>query len=206
MHYTYIYSLRPHPSYAHSVVNFTLNMVGGTNGGPVTNTTWSKSFHGDSEIEADKYQLCARTLEPNFGIGTYQWVNFTSCLNGYAGIEICVLGYLPGDIQAAAKVCAEATGFSPSALDACVNGDIGTALYKKSVFYTSDEIAAKRVPEYGTGKDQGIPIMRINGVVHDGPTGAYWELGEAICKAAGGGAPKDCGCLKPACDHPAGKY
>jgi hypothetical protein len=40
-------------------------MVGGTHGGPVTNATWNKSFHGDQEILADKFQLCSRDLEAN---------------------------------------------------------------------------------------------------------------------------------------------
>jgi len=36
-------------------VNYTLNMVGGTSGGLIDNTTDNKSFHGDQEIVAEKY-------------------------------------------------------------------------------------------------------------------------------------------------------
>ena len=91
--------------------------------------------------------------------GNYQWVNFTSCLNGYKGIAICTY-YLPNQIQANSKICAEATGFDYSALHACATGPLGEQLYKESVFYTSDMIAEKVIPPYGTGKDQGIPIIR----------------------------------------------
>ena len=31
-------------------VNYTLNMVGGTHGGAVDNSSWNKSFHGDQEV------------------------------------------------------------------------------------------------------------------------------------------------------------
>ena len=31
------------------------------------------------------------------------------------------------------------------------------------MFYTSDQIAKEAIPPYGTGKDQGIPIIRIAG-------------------------------------------
>jgi hypothetical protein len=143
-------------------VNYTLNMVGGSHGGPVDNTSWNKSFHGDQEIVADKYQLCARHVEPQPVVPTYQWVNFTNCLNGYKGIAICTY-YFPDQIQDNAKICAEATGMDWSALNDCATGDVGTELYKASVFYTSDQIAQKVIPPYGTGKDQGIPIIRIAG-------------------------------------------
>ena len=53
-------------------VNYTLSMVGGAHGGPVDNTSWNKSFHGDQEIVADKYQLCARHIEAQPIIPTYQ--------------------------------------------------------------------------------------------------------------------------------------
>ena len=91
--------------------------------------------------------------------GNYQWVNFTSCLNGYKGIAICTY-YLPNQIQANSKICAEATGFDYNALHDCATGPLGEQLYKESVFYTSDMIAEKVIPPYGTGKDQGIPIIR----------------------------------------------
>merc|ERR1740130_293298 len=80
------------------VVNYTVNWVGGTSGGPIDNKTDTKSFHGDQEIVAEKYISCARELEPNQGIGTYQWVNFTNCMNGYKGIAICTM-YLPHQIE-----------------------------------------------------------------------------------------------------------
>lgn len=88
----------PYLSFVHGVgvkdiVNYTLNMVGGSHGGPLepNSSQWNSSFHGDQEIVADKYQLCARALEPAPVVGTYKWVNFTSCLNGYQGIAICTV-------------------------------------------------------------------------------------------------------------------
>ena len=48
------------------IVNYTLNMVGGSHGGPINQSdsgSWNKSFHGDQEIVAEQYQLCARELE-----------------------------------------------------------------------------------------------------------------------------------------------
>ena len=56
------------------LVNYTLNMVGGSHGGPIANSTdgsWNKSFHGDQEIVADKYQVLAlasrfASLSPHF--------------------------------------------------------------------------------------------------------------------------------------------
>jgi hypothetical protein len=175
------------------ILNFTLNMVGGTSGGPIDNTTDTKSFHGDQEIVAEKYQLCARQQEPNFGLGSFQWVNFTSCMNGYKGIAICTM-YLPNQINAVAKTCAEATGFEWSTLDACATGAEGATLFKASEYYTWGEMQAKRIPKYGTagGADWGIPIIRINGVVHKDTPDAYDLLGERICKAAG--KIRNCGC------------
>lgn len=175
-------------------VNYTLNMVGGAHGGPVDNSSWNKSFHGDQEIVADKYQLCARHIEPKPIMPTYQWVNFTNCLNGYKGIAICTY-YFPDQIQDNAKICAEATGVDWSALDECATGDVGNDLYKASVFYTSDQIARKIIPPYGTGKDQGIPIIRIAGVTYKGTIDAFNGLGDKICKAAGK-SPLECGCFR----------
>ena len=121
------------------IVNFTLNMVGGTSGGLINNSSDTKSFHGSQEITAEKYFLCARQLEPNLGIGSYQWLNFTNCMNGYAGIGICVLGYLPHEIEGTAKTCAEAHGINWAALDACQAGPQGDALFKASEYYTDGE-------------------------------------------------------------------
>jgi hypothetical protein len=123
-------------------------MVGGSNGGPVDNTTWNKSFHGDQEIVAEKYQLCARHISPEPIAPTYQWVNFTNCLNGYKGIAICTY-YFPDQINDNAKICAEATGFDWNALNSCATGAVGTQLYKASAIYTSDQIAQKVIPPYG---------------------------------------------------------
>ena len=71
-------------------INFTLNMVAGRVGGPVNSSTDTESFHGPQEVVADKYQLCARALEPQYGLG-YQWVNYTSCMNGVDGIVIVAM-------------------------------------------------------------------------------------------------------------------
>ena len=59
------------------IINFTLNMVGGKNGG-ANYTKGDDSFHGSQEITAEKYQLCARQLDPGHGIPNWQWLNFTS--------------------------------------------------------------------------------------------------------------------------------
>ena len=78
-----------------SKINFTLNMVAGRVGGPVNSSTDTESFHGPQEVVADKYQLCARALEPNDGLGSYptayQWVNYTSCMNGLDGVGIVAM-------------------------------------------------------------------------------------------------------------------
>ena len=186
-----------------TLVNYTLNMVGGSHGGPLGNSTtaWNSSFHGNQEIVADKYQLCSRDLEQKTNpttatnAGGYQWVNFTSCLNGYQGIAICTY-YLPHEIPDAAKVCAEATGFNWHDLYTCVNSQRGTDLYKASVEFTSDQMAKKTIPPYGTGKDQGIPIIRIAGTTYKGTIGAFNNLGKEICKAAGKGPLSGCGCFR----------
>ena len=183
------------------VVNYTLNMVGGTSGGLIDNTSDTKSFHGDQEIVAEKYFLCARQLEPNLGLGTYQWVNFSNCMNGYDGIGICA-DYLPNQIEKKAQTCAEAHGFDWQTLDACRQGAEGDALFKASEYYVDAEMrrfkASNRtagIPQYGTagGDDWGIPIIRVAGKVYKNTPGAYDLLGEHICKAAGKD-PKDCGC------------
>jgi len=43
------------------------------------------------QMLVERYLLCARQQEPDFGLGTFQWVNFTSCMNGYKGIAICTM-------------------------------------------------------------------------------------------------------------------
>ena len=127
-----------HGSGIAGVVNYTLNMVSGSHGGPISpNSTgdWNSSFHGDQEIVADKFQLCSRAMEQRTdpttasSAGGHQWVNFTSCLNGYQGIAICTY-YFPHQITDSAKICAEATGFNWRDLLACVEGAMGTKLYK----------------------------------------------------------------------------
>ena len=70
------------------LVNYTLNMVGGGSGGLIDNSSSAKSFHGDQEIVAEKYFLCARDQEPSNGLGTYQWVNFTA--RGHAPAWQCL--------------------------------------------------------------------------------------------------------------------
>jgi hypothetical protein len=181
------------------IANFTLHMVGGVDGGPVNSTTDTKSFHGPQEVVADKYQLCARMIEPQFGIDAYRWVNFTSCMNGVDGIAIVALSST-GEITLQAKKCAKLHGFDWQALTACATGAQGVTLFNNSEWYTSDEMAAKRVPPYGiyginNATGFGIPIVRINGEVYKGPsTYELVKLGERICKAAGASAPENCGC------------
>lgn len=102
---------------------------------------------------------------------------------------------LPDEVPDAAKICAEATGYDWSALNGCVASGMGTQLYKDSVYYTSNQIAKGVIPAYGTGKTQGIPILRIAGVTHKGTIDAYADIGQRICKAAGLG-PSECGCFK----------
>jgi hypothetical protein len=186
-----------------SHVNYTLNMVGGTSGGLIDNTSDTKSFHGSQEITAEKYFLCAREHEgPNQGIGTYNWVNFTACMNGYAGIGICTY-YLPHEMEGHAQTCAEAHGIDWHTLDTCANSPEGDRLFRASEYYTDGEmrrfISANHtgdgIPQYGTagGVAWGIPIIRIAGVVYKDTPDAYVLLGKRICEAAGLG-PLECGC------------
>lgn len=91
-------------------------------------------------------------------------------------------------------------GMDWRALTACATatGGYGATLFNRSAWYTSDEMAAKRIPPYGVfginnASGFGIPIIRINGVVHTGfATYELEDLGNLICKAAG--ATADCGC------------
>jgi hypothetical protein len=157
------------------IVNYTLNMVGGTSGGLIDSSSDDKSFHGNQEIVAEKYFLCARQLEADLGIGTYNWVNFTSCMNGWEGIAICTY-YLPKEVPNAAKKCAANHSIDWDALDACANGAQGDALFKASEYYTDSEMrkfiasnyTGPGIPQYGTagGAEWGIPIIRIAGEVH----------------------------------------
>ena len=185
-----------------NVVNFTLNMVAGLEGGPVNSTTDAESFHGPQEVVADTYQLCAREIEPQFGVGSYQWVNFTSCMNGADGIAIVAV-LKPEAITHLAQKCASTHGLDWRKLIACATGAQGPSLFNASAWYTSDEVAAKRIPPYGVfginnATGFGIPIVRINGKVHKGPAAYEMErLGELICTAAGASAPDDCGCTHP---------
>jgi hypothetical protein len=177
-------------------VNFTLNMVAGLEGGPVNSTTAAESFHGPQEVVADKYQLCARAIEPKFGLDSYGWVNFTACMNGADGIAIVALS-TTGEVTLQARKCALEHGIDWQKLAACATGAQGAALFNSSAWYTSGEMAAKRIPTYGVfginnATGFGIPIIRINGKVHKG-LAAYElvDLGRIICEAA---AVADCGC------------
>ena len=107
-----------------NVIDFTLNMVGGTEGGPVNSTSDTKSFHGPQEVVAEKYQLCAREIEPSFGVGSYQWLNFTSCMNGIKGVAICTLPSAEA-IEIQARRCASTHGFPWEALASCAAGKQG---------------------------------------------------------------------------------
>lgn len=82
------------------MVNFTQSFVGGTKGGPVTNTTWNTSFHGKQEIVGDKFQLCAAHFEPG-PVPSYDWMRFEACMNGPDGL----IGIV--DIPHNAQRCAE---------------------------------------------------------------------------------------------------
>lgn len=165
-------------------INYTLYMVGGTNGGPVTNTTWDKSFHGPQEIVVDKYQLCAKDLE-NDSLDD-KWLAFTVCLDGEDGIGICTI-YNGQIIESKAKTCAVTLGYDFNALHTCVHGPRGTALYKASVFHTSNEGIRYDAP--------GLPVVRINGKIYKG-LDAYRDLGKRICSAYTG-PQQNCGCGKP---------
>jgi len=176
------------------LINYTLNMVGGKKGG-ANYTPGQDSFHGGQEITAERYQLCARELEPGFGVPAWRWVNFTSCMNGFKGIAICT-EYSDAKITSTAQKCAAKVGFDWAELESCANSTVGEALYEASATFTSDEIAAGRVLKYGTfGKDFGIPLIRIAGKVYAG-LATFEKLGEKICTAAGSAAPADCGCGK----------
>eukprot|EP00729_Bicosta_minor_P009196 gene9195-22357_t len=165
------------------IVNYTLNMVGGTHGGPVTNTTWNSSFHGNQEIVADKYQLCAKDVEAN--PFDYQWDNFTACFTGDDdGIGICTL-YGKGQIDAAAEKCALQVGMEWATLRKCTHGARGNELYYNSVWYTSDQGIKYTAP--------GIPVIRIDGTIFKGPE-AYAKIGEHICGAYKANPPAGCGC------------
>ena len=185
-----------------TVANFTLNIVAGLEGGPVNSTTDAESFHGPQEVAADTYQLCARAIESEFGVGSYQWVNFTACMNGADGIAIVALSTME-EITLLAHKCASEHGFDWRTLSACATGARGASLFNNSAWYTSDEMAAKRIPPYGVfginnATGFGIPIVRINGRVHKGPTAYELErLGQLICAAAGAAAPDNCGCTPP---------
>lgn len=169
------------------IVNFTEFFVGGKHGGPVDDSSWNTSFHGPQEIVGDKYHLCARVQA---GAGAVPldvnrtWTDFEACTNGPFGI----LEPWVTPIPTAAEKCAEKLGLDWAKLDACANGDEGTALYKESVFYTSGQGI-----NYVAGK---IPVIRINGTLYDG-LDAYSKLGERICAAyTGAGKPDKCGCGK----------
>ena len=186
------------------IMNYTLNMVAGPNGGTIDTTTENTSFHGDQEIVAEKYMLCAREQESNLGLGTYQWVNFTACMNGYDGIAICTM-YLPHQIDKMAQTCAEAHGFDWRTLSGCVAGTEGALLFRNSEYFVDAQMRlgeatnwTQGIPRYGTagGDGWGIPIIRIAGVVYKDTPGAYDFLGKRICTAAGADAPPGCGCLK----------
>jgi hypothetical protein len=130
------------------IANFSLNMVGGVEGGPVNSTTDTMSFHGYQEVLADKYQLCARESEADYGVGTYRWVNFTACMNGLDGVAVVALSSIP-EISLQARKCALEHDFQWEALSACATGTQGATLFNSSVWYTADEMKAKRIPPYG---------------------------------------------------------
>jgi len=178
-------------------INFTLNMVAGRVGGRVNSSTDTESFHGPQEVVADKYQLCARALEPNGGLGSYQWVNYTACMNGIDGVGIVAMSSIK-EITELARKCATKHRLDWPSLSTCATGAHGASLFNRSAWYTSDEMAAKRIPPYGVfginnATGFGIPIIRINGKVHTGfATYELADLAKLICKAAG--VTDDCGC------------
>ena len=78
-----------------------------------------------------------------------------------------------------------AAGLSWPSLQACAEGEQGAALFKASVFYTSDEQIKYDAPD--------IPVIRINGKIYKG-LNAYSDIGERVCGAYTGAPPAGCGC------------
>lgn len=160
------------------IVNFTQSFVGGKHGGHVTNETWNSSFHGDQEIVADKYMLCAKHLDAsNDGLG---WTDMVFCMNGADGIT--GIAEMPGN----AERCSKTTGKDFVALQECASGPQGENLYYDAVWRSSD-LGVKYV-------GPAIPVVHINGSEYKGLY-AYHELSSKICDSyAGADKPKQCGC------------
>jgi hypothetical protein len=174
-----------------ALVNFSQSFVGGTNGGPVNASTWNSSFHGYDEVVGDRYQLCARELDPEPPHA--KWLAFERCQNGVAGAA--GIGAIPKN----SEKCAKRADIEYSALRACAEGERGLALYRDSVFFTQEHCARAPFVCYDfeksvvdpSGQGHGIPVVKIGDAMYYGMD-AYRNLTGRICSLAGAGT--DCGC------------
>eukprot|EP01051_Picozoa_sp_SAG22_P004368 SAG22_NODE_231_length_14551_cov_22.298090_18_plen_357_part_00 len=155
-------------------VNFTQFYVGGKKGGPVTEQTWNSSFHGYEEVVGDIYQLCARQLDET--AHKTKWLEFEACANG--GLD-GILGI--EEIPKNSARCAKAAGLDFAALHACAAGGAGLAMFKASVFYTSDRHIKYDTLIPGSGKLENIPVVHIDGRPFTG-FDAYANLTSRLCK------------------------
>jgi hypothetical protein len=174
------------------LVRFSQHYVGGTEGGPVNGSTWNSSFHGYDEVMGDRYQLCARDLDPR--PPHTKWLGFEACQNGLGGVVGIV------DIPRNSKKCAWQAGLGWEALRACAEGERGLELYHSSVLFTAANCAQPPFVCYDfpksvvdpDGQGHGLPVIKIGGRMHYG-LDAYTNLTQRICAViAGTGA--ECGC------------
>jgi hypothetical protein len=174
------------------LVRFSQHYVGGTEGGPVNGSTWNSSFHGYDEVMGDRYQLCARDLDPR--PPHTKWLEFEACQNGLGGVVGIV------DIPRNSKKCAWQAGLGWEALRACAEGERGLELYHSSVLFTAANCAQPPFVCYDfpksvvdpDGQGHGLPVIKIGGRMHYG-LDAYTNLTQRICAViAGTGA--ECGC------------
>jgi hypothetical protein len=162
-----------------ALVNFTQYYVGGKHGGKVTSATWNSSFHGYDEVMGDRYQLCAHEL----GKGS-AWLEFEACQNGVGG----AVGI--ADIPKNSEKCAKQAAIDWGQLSACATGEQGLALFKTSVYYTSDHNITYDTLVPGSGKLENIPVVHIAGKAFTG-LDAYHNLTQHICQHT---SAADCGC------------
>jgi hypothetical protein len=161
------------------IVNFTQFYVGGKHGGHVTSATWNASFHGYDEVMGDRYQLCAKEL----GQGA-AWLEFEACQNGVGGAAGI------GDIPQNSERCAKQAAIDWTQLSTCATGEHGLALFKNSVYYTSDHNITYDTLVPGSGKLENIPVIHIAGEPFTG-FDAYNNLTQRICQHT---SAADCGC------------
>ena len=167
-----------------ALVNFTQFYVGGKHGGHVDAATWNSSFHGYGEVMGDRFQLCAKEQLGGAG-GAAAWLAFEACQNGIGGAAGI------GDIPQNSEKCAAKAALDWPLLRACATGDAGLALFRRSVFYTSDHNITYDTLVPGSGKLENIPVVHIGGEALTG-LDAYKNLSARICQHAAAAA--DCGC------------